>query len=266
MPYDQFGRVIRSAPAPQVNIPVRPLRHSYLDIHSTDDFVHFTVQEGPILDEIIQNALRQTRDRYSRPWYKKLWEGFDNTITNIGNYLARNGENFANITVGICIWILALGLIWWVIQHWIDDGFLWAILYVFGAAIIFGIGSFCLGIISFILQLCIAALRFVFWNSWSLLGIIMILLISTLFNSCESTETLIQEYPTETIIPYQPTICRCTAKVLNVRGEPNMNSNIYGILYRGQQVEVTDTLNGFARIEFKGTYGYVSSKYLDEVN
>lgn len=250
MPSDQFGRVIRSAPAPQLNIPTRPVRNSYFDIH----------------DAAISNAIRDACRPLSRPWYRRLWEGFDNAITEIGNLFARRGEDFANITVGICIWVLALGLVWWVIQHWIDDGFLWAVLYAFGAMIIFGAGSFCLGIISFVLQLAIAALRFVFWNAWSFLAVVLLLFGPLLFNACvSSVNNSSQTSDVEAITLYQATTFRCTAKVLNVRSGPNTYSTVYGVLYRGQLIEVTDTANGFAHIDFNGRDGYVSTRYLDEV-
>ena len=77
--YDQFGRVIRSAPAPQLDIPIRP-SYSY------------------------------SYNSYSTPWYQRFWYWLDNSISSIGNFIARNGESFANITVRIGIWIWPLGL------------------------------------------------------------------------------------------------------------------------------------------------------------
>lgn len=233
--YDQFGRVIRSAPAPQLDIPIRESYSSY-------------------------NSYRSSSYSSRAPWYRRLWEGFDDAITSIGNFIARNGEPFANITVGIGVWVMAIGLVWWVISHWISDGFLWAILYAFGALILFGIGSFCIGIISYVLQLVIAGLRLLFWGAWSFLCVLIVVVGFICYSnynnrssdSSSGAETEMVAYPTYS----------CTAKVLNIRSAPNTYSSVLGVLRKGEQVEVLETESGFAKISHNGRTGYVSMDYL----
>uniref|UniRef100_UPI0040259D95 SH3 domain-containing protein n=1 Tax=Candidatus Cryptobacteroides bacterium TaxID=3085639 RepID=UPI0040259D95 len=232
--YDQFGRVIRSAPAPQLDIPIRP-SYSY------------------------------SYNSYSTPWYQRFWYWLDNSISSIGNFIARNGESFANITVGIGIWILAIGLVWWVISHWISDGFLWAILYGFGAVLMFGAGSFCLGIISWILQLVIAALRLAFWNALSLIGVLAVVLTLLCVNGySNSSNHSSYANSVETVVPTYSTY-RCTASVLNVRTAPNTYSRVLGTLKRGQTIDVIETTGGFAKVSYGGRTGYASLKYLERM-
>ena len=52
---------------------------------------------------------------------------------------------------------------------------------------------------------------------------------------------------------------------LNVRKGANAKSTKLGIVKKGQTLEVISISNGWAKINFKGNTGYVSSKYLKEV-
>ena len=56
----------------------------------------------------------------------------------------------------------------------------------------------------------------------------------------------------------------CTASALNVRSKPSTSAKKIGSLSRGQSCTVTSTSNGWSRIKYKGSNGYVSSEYLSK--
>ena len=55
-----------------------------------------------------------------------------------------------------------------------------------------------------------------------------------------------------------------TASSLNVRSGASTNYSVIGTLSKGTKVEVISTSNGWSKIKYNGSVGYVSSKYLDE--
>ncbi|WP_297131312.1 C40 family peptidase [Terrisporobacter sp.] len=55
-----------------------------------------------------------------------------------------------------------------------------------------------------------------------------------------------------------------TASSLNVRSGASTNYSVIGTLSKGAKVEVISTSNGWSKIKYNGSIGYVSSKYLDE--
>lgn len=238
MAIDQYGRFIRTAPSPRINIPVREPSYSY------------SYNSG-----------------YSTPWYEKLWNRFDNAISSIGNFIADKGFSAAELIAGISVWIYAIGLVIWVLGKWSSDGFLWAIVYAFGAVILFGLGCIGLGLFSGLLQLIVGALRFVFWNGISFLAVIAVVTGLVCFNNCSSSKNKEYASPTteETYTPTYPKY-ECTAEILNVRIHPNTSSPVIGILRKGNQIEVIDKEKGFAAIEYNGQRGYVSLKYLNKIN
>lgn len=56
----------------------------------------------------------------------------------------------------------------------------------------------------------------------------------------------------------------CTASALNVRSKPSTSAKAIGSLTRGQSCTVTSTSNGWSRIKYHGSKGYVSSEYLSK--
>lgn len=237
MAIDQYGRFIRTAPSPRINIPVREASYPYSSTYSS---------------------------RYRTPWYENIWNWFDNAISSIGNFLADKGFSTAELISGISVWIYAIGLVIWVIGKWSSDGFLWAIVYAFGAMIMFGIGCIGIGLFSWLLQLVVGALRFVFWNGLSFLAVLAVVITLACFNNCSGTNT--NKYVSTQTETYTPTYPKyeCKAKVLNVRNRPNTYSQVIGTLRKGDEIEVLDTENGFAVIEYNGQRCFVSLKYLSK--
>ena len=53
-----------------------------------------------------------------------------------------------------------------------------------------------------------------------------------------------------------------TATTLNVRSGAGTSYSVLGSLSKGTKVEVISTTNGWSKIKYNGSTGYVSSKYL----
>lgn len=53
-----------------------------------------------------------------------------------------------------------------------------------------------------------------------------------------------------------------TSNTLNVREQPSTQGKVIGTLNKGFEINVDEINNGFARFDFLGTKGYVSTKYL----
>ncbi len=54
-----------------------------------------------------------------------------------------------------------------------------------------------------------------------------------------------------------------TAKLLNVRSLPNLESEVIGKLKKDKKVIIVDELNNWYRIKYKHSFAYVSAKYID---
>lgn len=235
MAIDQYGRFIRTAPSPRINIPVR--ESSYSNSYSS---------------------------RYGTPWYENIWNWFDDAISSVGNFLADKGFSAAELITRISAWIYTIGLVIWVIGKWSSDGFLWTIVYALGAVIMFGIGCIGIGLFSWLLQLVVGALRFVFWNGISFLAIVGVVIGLTCLSNCSGSKT--SQHVSNQAEIYTPTYPKyeCTAEVLNIRTYPSTASPVVGTLRKGNQVEVIEIENGFAAIEYKGMRRYASLQYLSK--
>ncbi len=56
----------------------------------------------------------------------------------------------------------------------------------------------------------------------------------------------------------------CTASSLNVRKKASTSSSVIGSLSYGERCQVVSTTNGWSKIKYNGSYGYVSSDYLSK--
>lgn len=76
------------------------------------------------------------------------------------------------------------------------------------------------------------------------------------------------EKPNKLVKPNKPVedkviaVAYVKADVLNVRSESNKDSNIIGTLTEGTKVEIVKIGENWDKIKYKGSYGYVSKKYL----
>lgn len=90
----------------------------------------------------------------------------------------------------------------------------------------FGIGCIGIGLFSWRLQLIVGALRFVFWNGISFLVVIGVVIGLACFSNCSGSKA--NEFVSNQSETYTPTYPKyeCTAKILNVRINPNTTSSV----------------------------------------
>lgn len=122
---------------------------------------------------IIRRGRPDLPDTRNRPTYRSSslswWSRLNNFVINIGNWFADNAEDFTERLVGILGILAIIGLGIWVIGVFAGQGILMGILSIFGACLI-GYGIFiAIGIFGWILGILLLALRYIFWNIYSLL-------------------------------------------------------------------------------------------------
>lgn len=207
------------------------------------------------------NHNSQTFSSYSNR--RTLWDRYDDFISRIGNWLADYSENITSILailLLVCgglvfiIWLFTLGLFWGIVAGVFLGGIVYYALMIVTGVFIW-IGNIALGVV-----------RYIFYNGWTFLIAFILLLIFCLapliiqsqrFGKTESIENTI------TSTSYY----QSNAKVLNIRSEPNTDSNnVIGSIRRGERIEVYagSTINGFAKVKYNGRDGYASLKYLQK--
>lgn len=103
------------------------------------------------------------------------------------------------------------------------------------------------------------------FSSWT--GFIIgIFVIGAIFLTYKCTSSSTEAVDHEKTAVYQATSTYvCTArKSLKVRTTPDANAEQIGSLMSGEEVEVYEIVGEFARIQFKGSEGYASTKYLQQ--
>lgn len=194
-----------------------------------------------------------------------LWSRFNSAVAEIGNWFADHIESAISVCCMLVIGAVAITGIIYVIGALISEGIFMAII---TGIIAFIIGYICVGIgwyvILFGVNIVMYGLRIIFWNGWTLL-LAIALFIGTSVSSCvQENHRYVPEEVVEQV-DMTPRIYRCTARALNVRSAPSTLGTILGAIREGDEVEVLEEVNGFARIEYKGKNGYVSTEYLKRV-
>lgn len=236
MATDQYGRIIRRGPRPEIPVYEAP-------IYSTTSYYTHSPSFG-----------RRMRN---------VWYGFSNFIAGIGNWFARSMEDisyYAAILAGIAG---VITLLIWVFGIFASEGIFFGILAIIGAVIMGYIGAIGIGIGVWVLAMALMIVRFVFWNGWTfLLGIAVVLAI-TLYSD-KTPDNTYDKTVIETVTPSTMETYRCTASVLNIRQIPSRSGKVIGTLKRNQRVSVIRTEGDFAMISVGNKEGYVALKYLQK--
>lgn len=229
MAYDQFGRVIRSAPAPQ--IPSSQNSFSY--------------QSAPSFSN-------------SDTYRESVWTRMDNAVRSFGNWFDDIIPTISNWGIGIVALIGLIGLISFVFKDW---NIFYMIFRFIGACIMGYIGAIIIGIGAFIVGLGLKLLRFCLWNIYTLLLALALIGGVGIYSYANSTPhtsaSTAYEEPIKQTVSYE-----VTAYELNVRTQPSKNSSVAGKLHKKDNIEVYDIVNGFAAIDYNGSRCYVSEKYI----
>lgn len=213
-------------------------------------------------------STRRNESSRSSYYSLSLWDRINNFFIGVGNWIATNGERVMTyISFGL------LGLFWIgfaisIISVWVDEGFIWALIAGFiGGGIMYFISGIALAIFYFIDDFILLIVRYIFYNVYTFLITLAILFGSVfldnagdLFSSFSNPERVEQTVEIQTSSTYY-----CTASsVLNVRSAPQKDAYVIGTLSPGQEVNVYNFVDGFAKIDFNGQTAYASSSYLQK--
>lgn len=208
---------------------------------------------------------RNTSYSSSSHYRESLWSRFNNGVADIGNWFAEKCDTVLGWISLAAMIVIVLTCLVGVIKTWADDGFWMALLVAIGVCIGGVIAWYIAAVaIVIVVNVVMYGFRFIFWNGWTLILAIS-LAIGGWAYSANSTkyQGSSEKLQTETVVQVSSTYV-CTAKVLNIRAEPNTYSRVIGTLRKGQNTEVFDIENGFACISYNGKTGYASLKYLSK--
>lgn len=226
MAIDQYGQILRRSPKP-ISIQTNPNIGSYHGYSS-----------------------------YS----PNLWERFNDFIGGIGNWFADYSEQITGVlsiilllclAIPFIIWLFSLGLFWGIVAG------------VFLGGIAYYAAMIVVGIFAFISNIALGIIRYIFYSGVSFL--ISLTIIGGLigYNYYGNSKQVITNPSVEnTSITTKKYYCN--AKSLNVRSLPDENATIIGKLKRNQIIEVLEISDGFAKIKYASSYGYVSERYIKE--
>ena len=148
---------------------------------------------------IIRRARPNLPDTHYTPTYTSTssnwWEGLNNGVANFGNWLNENAENATTAIMGIAGIGAIVGLIIWVLGVFSSDGFIFGVLSIFGACFIGYIAFAIIGIASYILGLILLGVRYIFWNIYTLLIAIAIVVLLIAANA-ETSHSRSHQTPT----------------------------------------------------------------------
>lgn len=196
--------------------------------------------------------------------YGGWWSRLNNGVIDFGNWINDNSSNIASVLVFIAAGITVISLLIWVVGVWADEGAFVGILSIFGAFFMGYIAFAIIGLASYVLGFAILAIRFLFWNIYTLLGTIAISAIITItslssINHTPGNNSDAASAQTEIIT----NTYYCTASsVLNVRSAPNGSAKVIGTIKHGQSIQVYNIVDGYAKFKYGSGYGYASTKYL----
>lgn len=192
------------------------------------------------------------------------WDKFNDGVGSIGNWMSGWIDTACTVVMWIIIAGVALLALWGIISLFAEG-------HVFGAivAIVLGFtviyyGASIVGYIGYIITAVILyALRFVFWNAWSLIATFVVVGGLIVWDQQKPVKEIDrQDYQIEQVAT---TTYRCTAKKLNVRSGPGTNYGVIGVLSKNERIEVITIEDKFAKFRYNGGYGYAGVKYLEIV-
>ncbi len=190
-----------------------------------------------------------------------LWERFNDFIGGIGNWFADYSEQITGVlsiflliclAIPFIIWLFSLGLFWGIVAG------------VFLGGIAYYAAMIVVGIFAFISNIALGIIRYIFYSGVSFL--ISLLIIGGLigYSYFENSKQTINTYPSVENTTIATKKYYCNVKSLNVRSLPDENAYIIGKLKRNQIIDVLEISNGFAKIKYDSSFGYISERYIKE--
>lgn len=193
---------------------------------------------------------------------RTIWSRFNDFISNIGNWFADVSIFITNILAVILAICIAIIFVAWLISL----GWLWGIIAgLLLAGVAYNVAGIVLGIFVWICGIVLAVIRYIFYNGTTFL--ITLALAGAVFGTgaiSSLNSYITNSTKSEYTVP-QTTKYYCTARsTLNVRAAPSQNARVIGVLKPNEVVDVYEITDGFARINYNGSDGYASIKYLSK--
>lgn len=190
-----------------------------------------------------------------------FWNSFNEKVRDIGDWIEYHSDSLPGI-INVIIYIL-FGLV--VIGTWMSEGFIWALVAGFIGFLVVGLLTV---VMSYVATFLAYILRLIFSNAWTFLiaavvalAIFVLPIIKGIFIGIFSQDD--SKAKTEYVITKETQTYTCNAKSgLNVRNAPMATATQLGGIVYGQEVEVYEFKDGFARIDYYGAEGWVNSRYL----
>lgn len=214
-----------------------------------------------------KTTTKPTTTTKSRETGPNGWQRLNAAIINSGEWIEDHVDDISNPSVWTIIFgiIGGLGLLIGAIE---TGSVFWGIVVgVIGVGIGIYIVAFGGVIMGFIVGIILRIIRYIFYNIYTLLAVIIITLgvifapaISDFADSLSSPTTTSQSYsaPSSNTRTYY-----CTAnEYLTVRSEPYGDAAEIGKITRGKSVQVYEISDGWARINYNNTEGYVRANFI----
>ena len=199
-------------------------------------------------------------------WGKKrsAWSRFNNGVAGIGNWFADKSSDILGwLSLGVMA-ILGITALIFIIKGF-TEGFWTGVITTIVAGIL-GVIAFYIAafVIVVAANIILFAFRILFWNGWTLLATLTVAAAAMIAGASgafvKSPAPVVETVQTQDT----STIYRCTAQVLNIRNKPSAkNSRVIGTLKYGDEIDVLDYEGDFAKINYNGAEGYVSTKYIE---
>ena len=117
-------------------------------------------------------------------------------------------------------------------------------------------------VIKGIYQLVLWIFGKIFTNVYAFITAIVVAVIIGTVYYCSSDNNVTEDKPKEELYEATTTYICTARKSLKVRVSPSVSASQIGSIMSGEEVEVYEISDGFAKLRFNGDIGYVSSKYL----
>lgn len=196
-----------------------------------------------------------------------LWSKLNRMVTSIGDKI----ENLIDeLSEGDFITVATFvigGLLLLFLAAMTNSWFWGIVVFVIGCCIGVYALTFIAGILTFVILIPAYAIRYAFYNIYTLIVALALLLGSSAIPSVvELVKDSAQEKTSITTSSRETTTYVCTSKdVLNVRSKPNTGASVVSTLSPNQAVEVYFIRDGWAKVKLKNnTTGYASAMYLEK--
>ena len=221
----------------------------------------FGVVKSPELSQHHNTTATATTSSYRRSWFSRIWTKIDSAIASFGNLIDDNLESIHAWSLAVMMVAEFAGAIIWIFQA---DGF-W-LLKLIGAFFMVGIGTFIIMVASYIWAAILKLIRFFFWNIYTLLAVLIltggIVTFCCIANNQSAYKPRTEQVVKESTQSTKTAQYKCMVNHLNVRATPSTNGAILGVITKGEIVTVHEKTKDYAKISYKGKYGYVSTHYI----